>query len=142
MDLEPFLARVAEWARGAPNILGLALCGSHARGEARPDSDVDLVLIARSPERLLEDRRWIDQFGAAGPIGREDYGLVQSLRVQYAGGFEVEFGIAGPVWRQSPIDPGTAGVIAAGLRILYDPNGALEAAVREVQDQRSADQPR
>ena len=34
------------------NLIGVVLYGSHARGEAREDSDVDLLVIARGlPER-------------------------------------------------------------------------------------------
>jgi predicted nucleotidyltransferase len=33
------------------------LFGSHARGEARPDSDVDLCLVAEGAERQLEAAR-------------------------------------------------------------------------------------
>src|ERR1035438_7153640 len=41
------------------------LFGSHARGEAGPDSDVDLCLVAEGAERQLEapgdfERRWGD----------------------------------------------------------------------------------
>src|ERR1039458_1608166 len=44
------------------------LFGSHARGEAGPDSDVDLCLVAEGAERQLEapgdfERRW----GMSGP---------------------------------------------------------------------------
>jgi hypothetical protein len=37
------------------NLIGVVLYGSHARGEAREDSDVDLLVIARGlPERWYE----------------------------------------------------------------------------------------
>jgi predicted nucleotidyltransferase len=37
------------------NLLGVVLYGSHARGEAREDSDVDLLVIARDlPERRYD----------------------------------------------------------------------------------------
>jgi len=58
----------------------------------------------------------------------EDYNLVQSIRVFY-GTTEAEFGVADQAWMQLPIDPGTAGVMNDGLRILYDPEGRLEKAV-------------
>jgi len=41
---------VADWARGQTDIRGLAIIGSHARGEARPDSDIDLTPLALDPE--------------------------------------------------------------------------------------------
>lgn len=36
-----FLSAVVAWATEEPDIKGLALVGSHARGTARIDSDID-----------------------------------------------------------------------------------------------------
>ncbi len=44
--VEPF----TQWTRGGADVVGGALVGSHARGEARPDSDVDLMIVTTSPE--------------------------------------------------------------------------------------------
>ncbi len=49
-----YLCTAVERLRAAfgENLVGVALYGSRARGEARPDSDVDLLMIARDlPER-------------------------------------------------------------------------------------------
>ena len=44
------------------------LFGSHARGEARPDSDVDLCLVAEGAERQLEAaRRFREAMGDVWP---------------------------------------------------------------------------
>ena len=129
MDADDFIVRVAEWADSDPRILGAAVCGSYARGEQRPDSDLDLCLLTSAPRSLLDRHDWIQELapGAriAGPV--EDYGLVQSLRVNYAS-LEVEFGIAAADWAEAPIDRGTAAVINDGFRILVDPDGRLAAA--------------
>ena len=39
---------------GALPLRAVYLFGSHARGEARPDSDVDLCIVADGAERQLE----------------------------------------------------------------------------------------
>jgi hypothetical protein len=49
----------------------------------------------------------------------EDYGRLTSLRVWYADGGEVEFGLSTPDWIAEPLDEGTAAVIAGGIKILY-----------------------
>ena len=56
--LEPVLSVVAEWAHSRPDMLGLAVVGSYARGTARPDSDLDLMLLARDPATLRADQAW------------------------------------------------------------------------------------
>jgi len=91
---------VLRWAELREDVLGLAVVGSHARGDARPDSDVDVVLVCREPSRLLVDTAWVYAFGEAHEVRREDWGLVQSVRVVYQDG---------PVWcHRNRMDRNTA----------------------------------
>ncbi len=115
------------WAAGEPDIGAVALVGSHARGEARPDSDVDLVILSSAPEGYLRETAWAGAFGA--PIGHqiEDWGIVRSLRVWYASGLEVEFGFTDRSWGADAADEGTALVIRSGLRVVYEVEGLLSA---------------
>jgi predicted nucleotidyltransferase len=111
---------VLAWASARPDVLGVALVGSHARQAAKPDSDVDLVIVCRSPSAYLENEEWIEAFGAPKRTAREDWGRVTSLRVWYADGLEVEFGIADPDWGSAPLDAGTQQVIDDGCVLLLD----------------------
>lgn len=119
------IGRVVEWAGRQPRISGVALVGSHARGTAGPDSDVDLVIPCRSPDTFLRDPGWIQHFGAVERYHTEAWGRVTSLRVFYTQGIEVEFGFTTPDWAALPVDPGTRRVVADGLRILWDTDGRL-----------------
>jgi len=56
---------VTRWASRRSDIRGLALVGSHASNRARPDSDLDLLLLATEPKRYLEDTSWVSAFGAS-----------------------------------------------------------------------------
>jgi predicted nucleotidyltransferase len=87
------LRDAATWASSRLDLVGLVLVGSYARGTARTDSDVDLVLIAEDARVLLDDTAWTQNFGAVESREQKDYGLVQSVFTKYASGIEVEWGI-------------------------------------------------
>lgn len=123
------LTSVAEWAADQSDVRAVALVGSHARGTARADSDVDLVLVVNDPGARLDNRTWVAHFGDATSVTHEDWGLVQSLRVTYADGSDVEFGLTRVVWAEPPLDAGTVRVIRDGLRVVSDPAGLLRAAI-------------
>ena len=119
MNPEPFLTRFVGWAHEHDDILAAALVGSYARGTARPDSDIDLVLIAEAPERYLNDLRWAAELGDVLSTALEPYGRLTSVRVWFGGGFEVEFGFTTREWAGLPLDEGTRRVIA-GMRVLFE----------------------
>lgn len=125
LNVRAFLKSVVEWAKNEPDLMALALVGSHARGEASPESDVDLILLLRNPKEYLNDRDWISEFGKPGHISQEDWGKVTSLRVLYADELEVEYGLANLEWGSDPSDEGDANVIGNGLIVLYEKDGHL-----------------
>ena len=123
--IRPFLEQLIRWAEAEPRVRAIALVGSHARGTARADSDIDLVILATDPDAFLSDTAWARRFGHPDRMGREDWGGVISVRVFYDFA-EVEFGFARLSWAQtSPIDPGTRDVVMGGLQTLYDPDSVL-----------------
>lgn len=129
MDAYELIAKVADWSQRDHRVIAAAICGSYARGDAGPDSDVDFCIVTPVPQSLLTDRSWISGLGAEARVaGRvEDYRLVQSIRVFY-GPTEAEFGVTDEAWMRLPIDIETARVINDGLHILYDPEGCLADA--------------
>ena len=136
---QSFLNAIRLWAEGEPSVDGVALVGSHARGEARPGSDVDVVIISSTPDTLLQACEWIDFFGTVASTRRDDFGAVQSLRVWYEDGLEVEFGIADWSWASTePLDVGTTAVVSAGMVVLLDKAGRLAALRAKVSGARTA----
>ena len=130
-DPQSLIDAVALWWRHRPGAVAAALVGSFARGEARPDSDIDFVLLCRDPHVYLEDTAWVQQFGEPAAIRRETWGDVVSLRVSYAD-FEIEFGLTSPAWASDPDDPGVQQVIRQGIGILHDEEGTLAARVERI----------
>lgn len=125
--LRRFLDGISQWAKSQPDMVGVALVGSHTRGTATDASDIDLVLLTDQPRRYLENAEWTGRFGEVQRLQVEDWGMVTSLRVWYAAGPEVEFGFRTPAWATPPIDQGTQQVIAGGLHILWDRDRLLGA---------------
>jgi predicted nucleotidyltransferase len=132
MEIDPFLTDLRDWAAGQSEIIGVLLVGSHARGQAREDSDVDVVILARRPESYLDDVTFVDRFGQRVRFETEDWGALTSVRVWYAEGLEVEFGLTRPEWAALPPDPGTREVVSDGARILFDREGTLAKLLHAV----------
>lgn len=125
---------VTSWAENQVDIVSVALVGSHARGTARSDSDVDLVIQCQRPARYLKDVTWISEFGVVQSVSIEDWGVVQSVRVLYADGPEVEYGVTSSEWVTFPLDEGTITVLRDGVLILLDRDGSLTRAVEWVRE--------
>jgi predicted nucleotidyltransferase len=118
--VKQFLWELTRWAAGQADIQAVALVGSHARGTATETSDVDLVVIANQPQMYLLERTWTHAFGEVVNEQVEEYGRLVSLRVRYANGLEVEYGLTDPSWADIPLDDGTRQVISGGMRVLFE----------------------
>jgi predicted nucleotidyltransferase len=128
--VETMLADATAWVHSRSDVVGLVLVGSYARGTARADSDVDVVVIVEDAHVLIDDTDWTGLLGAVDSLEREDYGLVQSVFARYVTGIEVEWGITDRRWlATAPLDPDTVRVVADGARILYDPYGLVRAFI-------------
>jgi predicted nucleotidyltransferase len=124
-SVEQFLTLITEWAKQQSEITEVILVGSHATEKATSDSDIDLIILCKNPNNYLEETNWIEQFGAVKNTAIEDWGKLTSLRVWYAAGLEIEFGLAGQDWIEKPIDEGTRKVLQNGYETLLDRTGRL-----------------
>ena len=70
IELAEYPARILEviieWAKVHQDIRGVALVGSHARGTARLDSDIDLMVLAVNTEAFRSDGSWIEAIDWSG----------------------------------------------------------------------------
>jgi len=127
-----FFKQINTWSESQSNIIAIALVGSYARGEATESSDVDLVIITASPEAIINNPAWIENFGCPNKVNLEDWGKVQSIRALYPNGLEVEFVITGMNWLAQPIDEGTVSVIKDGIQVVFERGGSLSAKLGEI----------
>jgi hypothetical protein len=134
LTADELVKAVTSWALDQDDIVSVALVGSRARGDARSDSDVDFVIQCARPARYLEEQTWISEFGVAQSASIEDWGIVQSVRVFYADGPEVEYGLTSPEWATLPLDEGTLTVLRDGVVVLLDRDGSLTRAVEWMRD--------
>jgi hypothetical protein len=129
-EIEDVIHRVTHWAADRGDVVGLLLVGSCARNAARPDSDIDLVLLTNDTTRYA-DIAWADELGVGDLIRTQAWGPITERRFVTATGLEVEIGIGPPDWASiKPIDPGTRRVVTDGARVMHDPTEALATLLR------------
>ena len=113
-----------------PGVVAIAVVGSWARGAARADSDLDLVVLTEQPSVALCTSDWIAVFGDEVDVGCAP---LTSEPSRNAGsgcptGLVIEVGIAEPSWAATdPLDAGTERVVRDGVVPLHDPHGLLNA---------------
>lgn len=127
IKVNKFLESITRWTTSQPDILALALVGSHARETATDTSDIDLILITLKPDTYISNSEWVKHFGTIEKKQIELYGLVISIRVWYLDGLEVEYSITDRFWIAEPLDVGTQRVINDGMQILFERNNILSA---------------
>lgn len=124
-DVDDVIGRVTRWATTRPEVVGLLLVGSQARGTARPDSDVDLVALTTDPALTAREAAGL---ALGEPVRVQRWGPVTERRYLTASGRPVELNLAAPDWaRTDPVDPGTRRIVTDGARPLHDPAGRLAA---------------
>jgi len=145
---ENLTALVAGWVARQPDLLGLALAGSWARGNARPESDLDLVILTTDPDRYRRDAAWLGTLGLEDAFYRivsrtaAQYGVVWSWHLQLEPDATLELAFAGPGWASiNPVEAGTRRVVEDGFKILVDKDGRLGALLDALDAARPAERP-
>jgi hypothetical protein len=133
---EAIVRAVTAWAIQRHDVRAVALLGSWARGNPRPTSDIDLLLLSDRARTYVRSRKWLAEidFNCAGYRIRSGkgvtYGAVWSQHLYLVPPAEVELTIAAPAWAGiAPIDEGTRRVVTDAFRILVDKDGRLARLV-------------
>ena len=121
MNHSAHLEKFVLWASVQPAIIAVALVGSYARGTATDDSDIDLIILTSSCRPYLENREWLSLFGEVDHATNDHWGLVETVRVIYKPGVEIEYNFAQSSWADVPLDAGTRRVVDNGFKVLFDP---------------------
>jgi predicted nucleotidyltransferase len=137
--VDRILTKVTQWGSQREDISAVALVGSWASGNARIDSDIDLMFLTPNTSKFRSNEAWIDEIDREN-IGSnvedwedEDYGLIWSRHIYLSDRTEIEFSFGLLSWASlDPLDSGTFGVVKNGFRILYDPENLLKRLLDKV----------
>jgi hypothetical protein len=125
-EAEAVVEAVQAWAAARGDVAGVVVVGSWARGAARMDSDIDVVVLTDTPRHADPDV-WLGLLGGQ-VIRQQQWGPLREIGVRRPSGFEVEMGVVPVSWASTtPVDAGTFRVINDGHRIVHDPDGIVAA---------------
>jgi predicted nucleotidyltransferase len=126
-EVNGFIDTLKQWVAERGDVVAVALVGSWARGGARADSDLDVVVLTHNPSAYVERDDWIEGIAPGAHILRTgDWGAITERRLRLRSGLEVEVGVGLPSWAETaPVDPGTRAVVREGFRPVFDPHGLL-----------------
>jgi predicted nucleotidyltransferase len=71
IDVRKLIERLSKWSQDSPGVCGLAIVGSYARGTAKADSDLDVVVLCEEPESLINERSWLGKLGRCESVDVE-----------------------------------------------------------------------
>ena len=137
--VQEIVQKVGERVSDRPEISAAALVGSWARQTARPDSDIDFILLVAEPGYFRDDETWLSEIDWKSTGCKliswrdEDYGAVWSRHIYLTDTTAVELSFGLPIWASvDPLDAGTAKVVGDGFRILYDPQKLMARLLEQV----------
>src|SRR4051794_39508591 len=111
-ELDDILSAFAAWAPGRDDVLAVGLVGSWARGAAREDSDVDVVVVSTDPERRANAADWPSGLPPFETMRRRRWGMLLECRLALAASTELEVGVVPERWADAAEpDPGTQRVV-------------------------------
>ena len=124
----PLIDRFLLWAQAEDNLRFAMIIGSQARTERPADefSDLDMMLLVRHPQPLLDSAAWLEQIGEPWLtfIERTGDNLGWERRALFAPGLDVDFALfpleMGQVLASGNAPAGALDVFRRGYRILLD----------------------
>lgn len=132
MNFSEITKQLNTWGAEHSQIDGVAFVRSYANGQYKVDSDVDICIFTSVQMHFIENTEWAKNFGDVVHLSQEKWGVVDTVRVFYRDGWELEFNFSSLSWACIPIDSGTLKVVSEGFKILYDPTNCLNTLKNHV----------
>jgi uncharacterized protein len=138
-DVNAVTAAIASWAIERNDIRAVAMLGSWVRGNPRPDSDLDLLLLSELALDYQRSQTWLTaiDFQNAGfrlqSTESAFYGVVWSQHLHLLPAAEVELTFARCSWASTdPVDTGTRVIVKDAFQIIFDRASILTKLVGAV----------
>lgn len=130
---------IAAWVQAHSDLKSLGLVGSWARGDGRPDSDLDLLIIADDPTIYRFSRGWpyrlpLPEMFRVLSYKDVAYGTVWSRHLSLQPKAELELTFCTVGWASTdPIDNGTRHIVVSGFQVIVDKEGHLQRLTEAIQ---------
>lgn len=120
-DHYALLFEFVKWAGEQSHIAGIALVGACARDEEDDeDSHMNFVIISDKKTKTLEAILHQFQFDLMEQATKEEWGILTSVRIEYANGIEAEYGIVEEEWVKAPLEQGAIDVFTKGFKVIWE----------------------
>jgi hypothetical protein len=139
VETRALMEAIAAWVQAHSDLKSLGLVGSWARDDWRPDSDLDLLIIADDPTIYRFSYDWPYRLPLPEMfrvLSHTDvaYGAVWSRHLFLQPKAELELTFCTVGWASTgPIDDGTRDIVVNGLRVIVDKEGHLQRLTEAVQ---------
>ncbi|MBD2871134.1 hypothetical protein [Paenibacillus arenilitoris] len=119
-DHYQLLYQFVKWAGEQPHIEGVALIGSCADDESEEDSPLSFLIVSDRTNKTAEAivRRF--PFEPARLATKEEAGPLTSIRIEYAGGLEADYGIVDAARPLEPLHEAIADAALKGFKVLWE----------------------
>lgn len=122
-----------KWAGGHSHIAGIALVGPCADDEnEEADADLSFLIISDKKAKTLEAIIHQFSFEHIEQATKEEWGLLTSLRIEYASGLEAEFAVAGEEWLQQPVNQEMGDAAMKGFKVIWEREELFEQMMRYI----------
>jgi hypothetical protein len=122
-----------KWSGGQSHIAGIALVGPCADDEnEEADADLSFLIISDKKTKTLEAILHQFPFDNIEQASKEEWGLLTSLRIEYASGLEAEYGVAGEEWLQLPVNQEMGDAVMKGFKVIWEREELFEQILRYI----------
>ena len=130
-DIDDIVATIARWGLDEPKIQAVWIYGSWARGTAKPDSDLDVILFCNAPQEWRNETSWAlrPEWNGIGlrvsgwsDVGGFDSRWSRSIRFQT--GAEIEFTVVDTDWATTaPYPEELLNDVSQSFHVVFDRDG-------------------